>query len=71
MPFIHLLFGEHVMALWGLFIKFILLYQDLVFRALSETKESPESMSENAYTPPRQQPTIKPISYTVGNSKIS
>ncbi len=57
-PFIHLLFGEHVMALWGLFIKFTLLHQDLVFRAFSETKESPESMSEKAYIPPTQREDV-------------
>lgn len=52
-PFIHLLFGEHVMALWGLFIKFTLLHQDSAYRAFSEKKERSESMSEKAYILPR------------------
>lgn len=38
-----------------------------VFRAFSETKESPESMSEKAYIPPTQredvlEPTVKSVS---------
>lgn len=56
------------MALWGLFIKFILLHQDLVFRAFSETKESPKSISEKACFPPTPREnilklTVKSVSY--------
>lgn len=59
-PFIHLLFGKDLIALWGLFIKFTVVQRDS--ELLLRQKESGESMSEQAYissSPGEKSPHLK------------